>query len=103
MPITNPTKYCHILFLSVLWDGYIKVIHAYAKAGGAASARKAQELLETMQKMYQEGNPTAKPDTITVRPTCFNEVLFFFPVCVATAFSQSPIFNRYFGFSSTTW
>jgi hypothetical protein len=33
-----------------------------------ASAKKAQELLETMQKIYQEGNPTAKPDTITVSP-----------------------------------
>jgi hypothetical protein len=45
------------------------VIHAYAKAGGAGSAKKAQELLENMQKMYQQGNPTAKPDTITVSST----------------------------------
>lgn len=45
---------------------HFTVIHAYAKAGGAASAKKAQELLDNMQKMHEQGNNTAKPDTITV-------------------------------------
>jgi len=41
------------------------VIHAYAKTGGVGAAKKAQDLLDRMHVMYQEGNDCAKPDTIT--------------------------------------
>ena len=44
----------------------ITVIHAYAKSGGVGAAKKAQELLNRMHVMYQQGNDLAKPDTITV-------------------------------------
>ena len=44
----------------------IKVIHAYAKAGGIGAAKKAQKLLVSMHFMYKNGNHLAKPDTITV-------------------------------------
>jgi hypothetical protein len=56
---TNPSICC---------DKYTfnTVIHAYAKAGGPNAGQKAQELLNTMQTMYQQGNELVKPDTITV-------------------------------------
>ena len=53
-----------------LCDGFVipsnTVIHAYAKAGGTEAAVKAQELLNKMRKLHQEGNQSVKPDTITL-------------------------------------
>lgn len=53
------------------------VIHAYAKSGGAGAAKKAQELLNRMHFMNQQGNNLVKPDTITVSTKSYPRVLFF--------------------------
>lgn len=55
----------HMLFLTFPCS-LTTVIHAYAKSGGVGAAKKAQELLNRMHVMYQQGNDLAKPDTITV-------------------------------------
>lgn len=51
---------------STISISFLAVIHAYAKSGGPAAAKKAQQLLNSMHRMYQQGNLLAKPDTITV-------------------------------------
>lgn len=56
-PWYSNTSFCRYTFNTV--------IHSYAKAGGAESASKAQELLQRMQTLYQEGNVLVKPDTIS--------------------------------------
>eukprot|EP00529_Nitzschia_sp_RCC80_P006684 CAMPEP_0113488838 /NCGR_PEP_ID=MMETSP0014_2-20120614/26223_1 /TAXON_ID=2857 /ORGANISM="Nitzschia sp." /LENGTH=1510 /DNA_ID=CAMNT_0000382563 /DNA_START=209 /DNA_END=4741 /DNA_ORIENTATION=+ /assembly_acc=CAM_ASM_000159 len=44
---------------------YNTVIHSFSRSGGPGAAKKAQELLSTMQRKYEEGNKSTKPDTIT--------------------------------------
>lgn len=42
------------------------VLDAWAKSGGGrASAERAEEILEWMDRLYKGGNPDVKPDTIT--------------------------------------
>ncbi len=47
------------------------MLDAWAKSGGGrASAERAEEILEWMDRLHKGGNPDVKPDTIT-----FNAVL----------------------------
>ena len=72
----------------------ITVIHAYAKSGGVGAAKKAQELLNRMQVMYQQGNELAKPDTITVSKLIINMTRFRKPP--SPALSVSLVTNQFF-------
>jgi len=60
------------IYLTLLFfDCKQTVLDAWAKSGGGrASAERAEEILEWMDRLYKGGNPDVKPDTIT-----FNAVL----------------------------
>jgi len=53
-----------LLTLSILLQ-YNVVINAYAKSGGKGAAQEAEQLLQRMHMMYDQGDLSVKPNVVT--------------------------------------
>jgi pentatricopeptide repeat protein len=52
----------HILFCLRMCRSFNSVINAYAKSRDADAAIKAQDMLDLMEKLHEQGNEEIRPD-----------------------------------------